>query len=249
MGRSTRLFELIQILRAADRPVSAARLAETLEVSVRTIYRDIAALQGMRTPVEGAAGVGYILRSSYDLPPVNFDAEEVEALRVGLLMLARTGDSALQRAALRVRQKITDLNDPVDWLQVAPWGIALDDPAQGCVSFATLRTAIREESKLRLTYRDAQQVETVRVVWPIVIVYHIECVLLVGWCDLRVAFRHFRTDRIYGCQLLERHSLDKANPYGCFGPSKIAGMKFRSPIFQYGLWHQGAFLQRRGWIS
>ena len=76
-------------------------------------------------------------------------------------------------------------------------------PHRGCVSFATLRTAIREESKLRLTYRDAQQVETVRVVWPIVIVYHIECVLLVGWCDLRAAFRHFRTDRIYGCQLLE----------------------------------------------
>ena len=145
MGRSTRLFELIQILRAADRPVSAARLAETLEVSVRTIYRDIAALQGMRTPVEGAAGVGYILRSSYDLPPVNFDAEEVGALRVGLLMLARTGDSALQRAALRVRQKITDLNDPIDWLQVAPWGIVLDDPAQGCVSIAALRTAIRED--------------------------------------------------------------------------------------------------------
>ena len=113
MGRSTRLFELIQILRAADRPVSAARLAETLEVSVRTIYRDIAALQAMRTPVEGAAGVGYILRSSYDLPPVNFDAEEAEALRVGLSMLARAGDSALQRAALRVRQKTTDLNDPV----------------------------------------------------------------------------------------------------------------------------------------
>jgi len=69
-------------------------------------------------------------------------------------------------------------------------------PHRGCVSFATLRTAIREESKLRLTYRDAQQVETVRVVWPIVIVYHIECVLLVGWCDLRAAFQHFHTDRI-----------------------------------------------------
>ena len=106
MGRSIRLFELIQILRAADRPVSAARLAETLEVSVRTIYRDIAALQGMRTAVEGAAGVGYILRSSYDLPPVNFDAEETEALRVGLSMLARAGDSALQRAALGFVRKL-----------------------------------------------------------------------------------------------------------------------------------------------
>ena len=109
MGRSTRLFELIQFLRADERRVSAARLAETLKVSVRTICRDIAALQALLTPVEGATGMGNILRVSYDVPAVNFDAEEVEALRVGLLMLARTGDSALQRAALRVRQKITDL--------------------------------------------------------------------------------------------------------------------------------------------
>ena len=94
-GRSSRLFELIQILRAASQPVTAARLATTLEVSARTVYRDIAALQAMRTPIEGAAGVGYILRPTYDLPPVNFDIEEVEALRVGLSMLSRIGDRSL----------------------------------------------------------------------------------------------------------------------------------------------------------
>ena len=96
MKRSNRLFEIIQILRATPRPVTAAALAEQLEVSERTVYRDIVALQAMRTPIEGEAGVGYIMRRGYDLPPLNFDAEEVEALQVGLSMLARTGDSALQ---------------------------------------------------------------------------------------------------------------------------------------------------------
>ncbi|MEO0361899.1 MAG: HTH domain-containing protein, partial [Pseudomonadota bacterium] len=79
MRRSNRLFETIQILRAAGRPVTAETLAERLEVSVRTVYRDVAALQGMRVPVEGEAGVGYMMRRGYDLPPLNFDGEEIEA--------------------------------------------------------------------------------------------------------------------------------------------------------------------------
>ncbi|MEY8842994.1 helix-turn-helix transcriptional regulator, partial [Cribrihabitans sp. XS_ASV171] len=83
MRKSSRLFELIQILRAAPRPVTAEALADQLEVSPRTIYRDIAALQSMRTPIEGAAGIGYMLRQGYDLPPLNFDGEEIEALWVG----------------------------------------------------------------------------------------------------------------------------------------------------------------------
>ena len=86
------MFEIIQILRASGRRVTDEQLSDRLEVSPRTIYRDIAALQSMRTPVEGAAGLGYILRQSYDLPPLNFDSEEIEALQVGLLMLARIGD-------------------------------------------------------------------------------------------------------------------------------------------------------------
>ena len=104
MRRSTRLFEIIQILRAAEAPVTADKLADKLEVSVRTVYRDIAALQAQRTPIEGEAGVGYLMRRGYDLPPLNFDAEEVEALWVGLSMLARTGDSTLQHAAARSKR-------------------------------------------------------------------------------------------------------------------------------------------------
>ncbi len=203
MRRSSRLFEIIQTLRAAARPVRAEDLARRLEVSNRTIYRDIAALQAMRTPIEGAAGIGYVMRAGYDLPPLNFDRDEIEALRVGLSMLARTGDSALQQAARRVCDKIEDLHEPADWLQVAPWGAPRDDPALGCVSKSLLRDAIRDRRKLRLIYRDAEDRETTRIVRPVAMIYHVECVLLAGWCELRHAFRHFRTDRIHGCEVLD----------------------------------------------
>lgn len=203
MRRSTRLFEIIQLLRAARGPMTAERLAEELEVSIRTVYRDVAALQGMRIPVEGEAGVGYVMRRGYDLPPLNFDQEEIEALRVGLSMLQRTGDSALQRAASRIADKIDGLRADADWIQVAPWGAALDDPSLGCVSKASLRDAIRNERKLRLTYRNAEGEESVRTVRPIALVYHVEVVLLATWCELRRGFRHFRTDRIWGCEVLE----------------------------------------------
>jgi len=153
------MFEIIQILRGATAPMTAENLAERLEVSARTIYRDISALQAMRTPIEGESGIGYIMRRGYDLPPLNFDEEEVEALRVGLALLSRTGD----------------------------------------VSRASLRAAIRSESKLEITYRDEQDQDTVRILRPVGLVYHLECVMLAGWCELRAAFRHFRTDRIYTC--------------------------------------------------
>ncbi len=203
MRRSTRLFEIIQILRAAHGPMTAQALAARLEVSARTVYRDIAALQAMRTPIEGEAGVGYVMRRGYDLPPLNFDAEEVEALRVGLAMLSRTGDSALQQAATRICHKIDALHAPADWLQISTWGAPLDDPARGCVSKSLLRGAIRDERKLRLTYRDDCGVETQRVVRPLALIYFVDSTLLAAWCELRAGFRHFRTDRIWACDPLE----------------------------------------------
>lgn len=120
MRRSTRLFEIIQILRAAEGPLTADVIAEQLEVSKRTIYRDIAALQAMRTPIEGEAGLGYVMRRGYDLPPLNFDGEEIEALRVGLAMLTRTGrqrpargrapDQPQDRSVARARRLADDFN-------------------------------------------------------------------------------------------------------------------------------------------
>ena len=184
--------------------VTAAGLAEALEVSERTIYRDIAALQAMRTPIEGEAGVGYMLRKSYDLPPLNFDAEEAEALQVGLALLARTGDRALLAAAQRISRKIGGaLEGTAGWLQVAPYGAPEDDPQAGCVRLSDLRAAIRDGRKLRITYRNGAGEETDRILRPVAVIYHLECTMLAAWCELRGAFRHFRTDRIWSCDVLE----------------------------------------------
>lgn len=203
MSRSNRLFEIIQILRAAPRPITAEDLAQKLEVSIRTIYRDIASLQAMQTPIEGEAGIGYMMRRGYDLPPLNFDQEEIEALRVGLLLLTRTGDSMLQKAASRIFEKMDVLHGPADWLQVTPWGAPTDDAELGCVSISMLREVIRDEYKLELIYRDENNVETQRIIRPIALSYRSTCILLAAWCELRNALRHFRTDRIYTCNKLD----------------------------------------------
>ncbi|WP_417672622.1 helix-turn-helix transcriptional regulator [Pseudodonghicola sp.] len=210
MPRSNRLFEIIQILRAARAPVRAEDLADKLEVSKRTVYRDIAALQAMRTPVEGEAGVGYMLRKGYDLPPLNFDEEEIEALHVGLAMLIRTGDGALQQAAARVSRKIANVHDSADWLQVAPWGAPQDDPELACVSIALLRRAVRSARKLGLSYVDKEGQQTTRVLRPLGLIYHVDCTLLAGWCELRGGFRHFRTDRMLGAELLDQSFAEEA---------------------------------------
>ena len=210
MQRISRMFEVIQLLRGASKPLSAEALGETLEVSKRTIYRDIAALQAMRVPIEGEAGVGYIMRRGYDLPPLNFDVEEVEALRVGLLMLARTGDGSLKKAASRIIWKIEALQAEEPRLHVSPFGAPSDDPEKGCVSVASLRDAIRSAQKLRLTYRNEGGEETTRIVRPVAVIYHLESVLIAAWCELRNGFRHFRTDRIWACNMLDENFREQA---------------------------------------
>jgi predicted DNA-binding transcriptional regulator YafY len=206
MGRSSRLFEIIQILRHSAGAVSARQLAQSLEVSQRTIYRDMVALQAMRTPVEGEAGVGYVLREGFDLPPLMFTAEEVEAIAVGLSLIARTGDADLVKAAEQVSWKIADIlpcggearieGSP---LHVSRWHAI--PPAT--VEYRMIRRSIREERKLRLSYCDAYAHDSDRTVRPLALVYYIENAILAAWCELRGDFRHFRLDRISSCAALE----------------------------------------------
>lgn len=192
MPRSSRMFEIIQALRSATHPMTAAQIAEMLEVTPRTIYRDIATLQSMRVPVEGAAGVGYIMRKGYDLPPLNFDVEEAEAITVGLSMIARTGDKSLQKAARRAATKLAEATPLSQTLFSSTWGA--EEPYG--IDLSEIRQAIREEKKLCITYRDADGTETDRTVCPISIIYYSEVIIMPAWCELRNDFGHFRLDRL-----------------------------------------------------
>lgn len=199
MTRSTRMFEIIQLLRSAGHPMTADQMAQALEVTARTIYRDIASLQAMRVPIEGAAGVGYIMRPGYDLPPINFDIEEAEAVTVGLAMIARSGDRGLKEAARRACRKLTEATQLSDALFSTTWGPAEPEVAD----LSDLRTAIRLEHKLAIRYRDGDGSETDRTVLPFAIVYHSETIILGAWCELRNDFRNFRPDRILRYTVLD----------------------------------------------
>ena len=201
MPKTNRFFEIIQILRAAKKPVLAKEMAQELEVSKRTIYRDIATLQAMRTPIYGEAGVGYVMGDGYNLPPIGFDQEEAEAITVGLNMVARTGDAELLRAAKRAARKLHDAAPAVDHLITSSWGV---QPAEA-VDIKSLRVAIREETKLKIRYRALDGTDTERTVLPLALIFYVDNVLLVGWCELRSAFRHFRVDRMTECSATGGH--------------------------------------------
>ncbi|KQR77382.1 helix-turn-helix transcriptional regulator [Rhizobium sp. Leaf341] len=203
MRKASRLFEIIQMLRLARRPLTAAGMAERLEVTVRSVYRDIAALQAMRVPIEGARGLGYILRPGFDLPPLMFSIEEMEALVVALALLERSGDPELRGAARRVGDKIAGavpapLGRAFASRALHAWG-AIPDPPEG-IDLALVRRAIRDERKLVLDYRDEQGEATERTVCPLAVVYYPETTVMIAWCELRHALRHFRTDRVEHCE-------------------------------------------------
>jgi predicted DNA-binding transcriptional regulator YafY len=190
--RSSRMFEIIQMLRAASAPCTAAQIATTLEVTKRTIYRDIASLQAMRVPIEGAAGVGYVMRPGYDLPAVNLDVEEAEAVTVGLSMIARTGDAGLLQAAQRAARKLAEATQVGPTLFASNWAPEVPDR----VDMGALRRSIRDERVLALHYGDAAGLVTRRRVLPLAVIYYSDAVVLAAWCELRQDFRHFRADRV-----------------------------------------------------
>ena len=207
MRKASRLFEIIHILRLARRPVTAAAMAESLEVTSRSIYRDIAALQGMRVPIEGERGMGYILRPGFDLPPLMFSIEETEAIVLALALLDRTGDAGLKAAAGRVGRKIAaamppPLRQTLNANALHAWGTVT--PTPDGIDLALVRQAIRDEQKLEISYRDQLGRGTTRTIQPLALIYYSEVANVVAWCELRQALRHFRTDRV------ERSSLTGA---------------------------------------
>ena len=192
MRRADRLFELIHLLRRARNAITAVQLAEALEVSPRTIYRDIAALMAMRVPIDGAAGVGYIMRPGYDLPPLMFDREEVEAVAVGLQLLNRTGDQDLQAAARRVAAKIAGVlpelraDELDDGRFVVRASAHRRRPTWECCG---LRSAVRDNRRLALVYRDERERLTERTCLPLAVIYYIKVTVLAAWCELRYEWK------------------------------------------------------------
>ena len=207
MRRADRLFQIIQILRRSQRPITADAIAEELETSKRTVYRDIADLIGQRAPIRGEAGVGYILEDGFDLPPLMLTPDEVEAAVLGAQMVAARGDPALRRAAEDLIAKIgAVIPENLRPLVVEPatrappsWRAVADN-----IDMARVRGAIRSGHKVTLTYRDEQDRESQRVVWPFAVGYYETTRLIVAWCELRQDFRHFRTDRITTLALTDR---------------------------------------------
>ncbi len=206
MRRADRLLRIIQILRRHRRPVRGQMMAEELEVSLRTLYRDIADLVTDGVPIHGEAGVGYVLEAGYDLPPLMFNVDELEAVMLGLRWVRRRGDQALVRAAEDAVAKVGTVL-PKD-LKAALYEAALLVPPgyqvfKDTVDLALMRRAMREQRKVSLVYADEQGRVTTRVIWPIAISYFDSMRLVVGWCETRDDFRHFRSDRIVSSQVLE----------------------------------------------
>ncbi len=207
MRRAERLLQLIQILRRHRRPVTGEVMARELEISLRTLYRDIAALIADRVPIRGEAGLGYVLGEGFDLPPLMFTPDELEAVMLGLRWVARRGDTDLSRAAQDTVAKIGSVLP--EKLRPFLFDAALLVPphfrlAEGRVNVALLRNAIREGWKVSLNYRSEDGRETQRVIWPIAVAYFDAQRLIIGRCELRQAFRSFRTDRMLAISILDQ---------------------------------------------
>ena len=202
MRRADRLFQIIQILRRSTRPVTAAALGQELEVSKRTVYRDVADLIGQRVPIDGEAGLGYLLASDYDMPPLMLTPDEIEAVMLGAQWVAGRSDKALGNAARDVIAKIAAVVPPFivePSVGVRPTVVKPEES----VDPSRLRSAIRNGRKLRLRYQPEAGEETERTVWPVILGYAETTRMLVAWCELRQGFRHFRTDRMVAVETLD----------------------------------------------
>ncbi|AMN55114.1 DNA-binding protein [Labrenzia sp. CP4] len=207
MRRADRLFEIIQILRRVRQPVSAQAIADELEVSKRSVYRDIATLTAQRVPIRGEAGVGYVLEEGFDMPPLMLTAEEIDAAVLGALWVSTRAEPELARAAENLIAKIEAITPGPLRRHIAAAAMSVrpvSPAAEDKVDAAMLRQAILEGRKVSLGYRDGDGKESKRVVWPVLLGYRDEGRILAAWCELRQGFRYFRTDRMTFAEALDQ---------------------------------------------
>ena len=198
MRRTDRLFDLILLLRDG-RLHRAEDLARSLEVSVRTIYRDMETLQLSGVPVEGERGMGYMMTAPITLPPLNLTLVELEALHLGMAIVGEVADAELQSGAQSLSAKIDAVLPEDRSTPPTGWGFAVypfKDAAGGFRFMPQLRTAIRNRQKLSITYATEDGTPTERVIRPLQMEYWGRVWTVSSWCEMRQDFRMFRADRI-----------------------------------------------------
>ena len=207
MRRADRLFQIVQLLRN-DRYVTARALAESLEVSERTIYRDIQDLSASGVPITGEAGAGYRLLEGFHLPPVMFTEEEVAALVVGMRMVQAWTDKGLAKAAFHALQKIEAVVPEHLQSEIEREEILVPDfSSNGEVAehLAVYRQAIKVKKKVSFDYIREDGEQSFRTIHPLGLFYWGKVWTLVAWCELRNEFRHFRLDRMENVQELNEY--------------------------------------------
>lgn len=212
MRRADRLFQIIQILRRSSRPVTADMLAEELEISRRSVYRDIADLIGQRVPVQGEAGFGYVLASDFDMPPLTLTPDEIEAAVLGAQWVAGHADAVLGKAAENLIAKIeATVPDTLRPFVQEPASRARRDVSTepDRIDMTKVRAHIHAGKKIALRYRDEHGRDSTRVIWPITVGYLETVRLLAAWCELRKDFRSFRTDRVIDATYLDERYAER----------------------------------------
>lgn len=209
MKRSNRLISLLQLLRAYRYPVSAQTLAEQLDISVRTLYRDLELLREQGANIQGEAGLGYVLVEDIALPPLQLNHTEIEALVLGLRWVCRHSDEHLVQSAKSLFHKIQHVlpSEMQNALQNSPMLVGSTyQPQQGENQFIQLiRQAIQQQTALEMHYIDLQDQASQRRVYPLALAYFNQVRLLLTWCEERQAFRNFRIDRIQQLELTTQH--------------------------------------------
>jgi predicted DNA-binding transcriptional regulator YafY len=199
MSRATRLLDLVQTLRRHRAPVSAQVLAEELDVSVRSVYRDIETLRGQGASIVGETGIGYLLKPGFLLPPLMFGDDEIEAIVLGLRLAEHHGDDGIQRAADDVIAKLRAVLPRDLATMVDDSGLIAGPPARRppeSVDAAAIRKTIRASRKARIAYQTGDGRASERTLWPLALSFFERSRMVIAWCELRSDFRCFRVDRM-----------------------------------------------------
>lgn len=217
--RASRLLRLLELLRSRQRPATGAWLAQTLQVSVRTLYRDIDTLRAQGAHIDGDRGVGFQLRAGFLLPPMMFSENELEALVLGARWVQGQADAELAQAADAALRRIAGILPERLRLQVDTSGLLVPQWRENKTAepwLPVLRHAIRDEHVVQMDYADTNGNLSSRLIWPFAMAFFDPVTrLIAAWCELRGDFRHFRADRVSAlhdtgtCYPERRHALIK----------------------------------------